>query len=579
MAAVIGGAAAPASAGDDYVKYYVVNSSYQGKPENLTEIAGRFLGDGARSVEIFNLNSGRKQPDGGRLTDASSLRAGWVLSLPWDGYGDEVKYGVLPDKVPSAPTKPKPKNDREKSAPKSPPKVPQAQVGAASKVPSKPPKQPRASKKGPCATGGSGGRSDWASLRLAAERAWPQSRGKGQRVAVIDSGVDGSLAPLSGHVAVGMDIVNGSGRGDTDCLGSGTAMAGLIVGQQGGGAGVKGVAPDCIVMPVRVTGADAKAQPADGASAIEAAVGAGATVIALGKYVDTAKPEVAKAMMAAVDRDVVVVSGASLGSVPINPDAKIGAGVLRVAGVGMDSQRAADYRSGGIDVVAPGINVSSIGITGVGSVAGSGTEYAVALTAGVAALVRAAYPDLTAQQVAQRLKLTSDKLSDSPPPDGRFGWGMINPAAAVTKVLPQEVANTDGAPREHAGKLISGSSGTRSTLLAVVTLVALAAALLLVFRIRRLLRDQSDEDDDDGGGPGPVATAPPAYAGHLPPAAAPLAPTVSRKPEHEAPPVEDEPDNGAPVTVPAGQPRDDEAEAAPKASVGGRSSQQRPETP
>jgi membrane-anchored mycosin MYCP len=558
--------AAPARAADEYVKYYAVTSAYQGKPENLTEIAGRFLGDGARSAEILNLNSGRKQPDNGRLTDPNRVKAGWLLVMPWDAVGGGVRYGVLPDKAPTTPVQPKSSKSQKKSSGKKQTTNPvtPAQVAAAASVPTKAPAPQRSAlKPGQCATAAaSSSRSDWASLRMAPDQAWPQSRGKGQMVAIVDSGVDGSLPVLSGHVAVGMDITTGKGRGDTDCLGSGTAMAGLIVAQPGKGSNVKGIAPEATVMPVRIAGNDAKAQPANAASAIEAAVGAGATVIALGNFVDTTQTEVAKAIMAAAAKDVVVVIGASLGSVPVNPDAKIGPGVLRVGGVGADSQRAADYRSGGIDVVAPGINVNSVGITGVGSVAGSGTPYAVALVAGTAALVRAAYPDLTAEQVAHRVEATSEKMSDTPQPDGRYGWGMISPAAAVSKVLSEEAGGGAGAGDKELAA--NTTSGGRTTLLALVTLVALAAAVLLIFRIRRIVSDQDDDGDDGddgdaGGSPPPAPAAPPLASANLPWMAPP-------RPEDKAAekPVEVAAASGGPA--PTGL-------ATPNASAGAKSPQ------
>ncbi|WP_433385966.1 S8 family serine peptidase [Micromonospora sp. KLBMP9576] len=585
MMALIVGAAAPASAADEYVKFYAVGSSYQGEPENLTSIAARFLNDGARSVEIRNLNTGRRQPDGGILRDPDRLRAGWLLVLPWDAVGEGVRYGVLPDKAPATPVEPKPDRPRATPTAKAPPTVSPARVAGAATVPSKA-LAPRRAKGGQCATrAASSSRSDWASLRLAADQAWPQSRGKGQLVAIIDSGVDGSLPALSGHVAVGMDIVSGSGRGDTDCLGSGTAMAALVVGQSTKGDGVKGVAPEATVMPVRVVGNDAKVQPADGAAAIEATVEAGATVIALGNFVDTTKPEVAKAIMAAVDRDVVVVVGASRASVPVNPDAAIGPGVLRVGGVAVDGQRAADYRGGGIDVVAPGVNVNSVGITGVGAVAGSGTQYAVAFVAGTVALVRAAYPDLNPEQVARRLQVTSDKMGDGAQPDGRYGWGMISPATAVTKVLPEE-AEAASSGREPDGKVTSGGSGGRSTLLAIVALVALAAAVLLVFRIRRLLRDETGDDEDDGDddAPRPVTAAPTGRSGTLPPASVPRAPSVSRQAGGDPPPPDggkpdpDDEQADSPASVVSAEPGTrGETVALPKASIGARSPQQRPD--
>lgn len=584
--ALIVGAVTPASAADEYVKFYVVKSSHQGKPENLTDIAARLLSDGARSVEIRNLNTGRRQPDGGVLKEPERLRAGWLLVLPWDAVGEGVRYGVLPDKAPTTPVETKPGKPKATPSGKVRPSVPPSRVAGAATVPSTAPTQ-RRPKGGQCATtAASSSRSDWASLRLAADQAWPQSRGKGQLVAIVDSGVDGSLPTLSGRVAVGMDIVSGSGRGDIDCLGSGTAMAGLVVGQSVKGSDVKGVAPDATVMPVRVMGNDAKDQPADGAAAIEATVEAGATVIALGNFVDTTKPEVAAAIKKAVDSDVVVVAGASRASVPVNPDAEIGRGVLRVGGVAVDGQRAADYRSGGIDVVAPGVNVNTGGITGVGAVSGSGTQYAVAFVAGTVALVRAAYPDLTPEQVAHRLQVTSDKLGGGAQPDGRYGWGMINPAAAVTKVLPEE-AEEASSGRNPDGQLTSGSSGGRSTLLAIVTLVALAAAVLLVFRIRRLLRDETSDDEDDGDddGPGPVTAAPPVRRGPLPPASVPRAPSVSRQAGDDPPPDGAKPDpddESADSTAPVasdGPGARAESMPQPKASIGAKSPQQRPDAP
>jgi len=50
--------------------------------DNLWDIAVRFLGDGERWQEIYDLNRGKPQPDGGRLTDPNLIYPGWVLALP-----------------------------------------------------------------------------------------------------------------------------------------------------------------------------------------------------------------------------------------------------------------------------------------------------------------------------------------------------------------------------------------------------------------------------------------------------------------------------------------------------------------
>jgi hypothetical protein len=58
--------------------------------DTLWDIASRELGDPLRWREIFDLNSGREQPDGGRLTSGALLRTGWVLDLP----ATETPYAV-----------------------------------------------------------------------------------------------------------------------------------------------------------------------------------------------------------------------------------------------------------------------------------------------------------------------------------------------------------------------------------------------------------------------------------------------------------------------------------------------------
>ena len=88
----------PASAAQPppIVKYYAVTSSYQGQPEFLFEIAQRYLGNGNRATDIFNLNKGRLEPDGNTVTDPTVIRPGWLLQLPDDATGDGVVYGVFP---------------------------------------------------------------------------------------------------------------------------------------------------------------------------------------------------------------------------------------------------------------------------------------------------------------------------------------------------------------------------------------------------------------------------------------------------------------------------------------------------
>jgi Bacterial transcriptional activator domain len=86
----------PAAAGDLVAagrteKIYVVQPPEGRFHESLWEIAERHLGNGRRYREIFDLNAGRRQPDGSELTIASLIRPGWVLLMPHDAHGPGIK--------------------------------------------------------------------------------------------------------------------------------------------------------------------------------------------------------------------------------------------------------------------------------------------------------------------------------------------------------------------------------------------------------------------------------------------------------------------------------------------------------
>ncbi|MET8161609.1 hypothetical protein ABZT47_35070 [Sphaerisporangium sp. NPDC005289] len=79
--------------GDDLIKVYVVRTAERngGRPDSLTAIAARTLGDVNRAGEIFQLNAGRPQSDGSSLRDPRELRPGWILRLPADANGPDVQ--------------------------------------------------------------------------------------------------------------------------------------------------------------------------------------------------------------------------------------------------------------------------------------------------------------------------------------------------------------------------------------------------------------------------------------------------------------------------------------------------------
>jgi type VII secretion-associated serine protease mycosin len=282
----------------------------------------------------------------------------------------------------------------------------------------------------------------WAQRRLAPERAWDLTRGANVIVAVVDTGVDGATPQLAGRVLRGSDLITSGGRGDTDCFGHGTFVAGIIAASPAAGAGFVGIAPEARILPVRVTNED-EGLPDVFAAGIRTAVDAGAKVINVSASTTAHDARLVEAVEYAESRDVVVVAAAAnvSGSAnsgefqPAYPAAL--PSVLAVAAVDATGQRASFSQPGPyIGLAAPGADVTSVGPGGPGHWQGSGTSYAAPFVAGVAALVRAYRPGLTAAQVRHRLKVTADRPTTVPDPS--LGWGIVNPHAALATVLPEE---------------------------------------------------------------------------------------------------------------------------------------------
>ena len=104
-------------------KIYVVQPPAGRFHESLWEIAQKFLGDGRRYREIFELNAGQIQPDGTKLTSASLIRPGWVLHMPRDARGPGIEVVTAPAQPgaePAAPgtaSQPAPASPRASQAP------------------------------------------------------------------------------------------------------------------------------------------------------------------------------------------------------------------------------------------------------------------------------------------------------------------------------------------------------------------------------------------------------------------------------------------------------------------------------
>ena len=334
--------------------------------------------------------------------------------------------------------------------------------------------------------------------------AWKLSRGDGQLVAVIDTGV--RPGPRLPNVDPGGDYVE-STDGLTDCDGHGTLVAGIVAGQPGND-GFSGVAPAARLVSIRAVSAKFSPQTGGGdpalaqasievaalASAIVHAADLGARVIDISEAVCLPgdRPVDQSALgaalrYAAVNKDAVIVAAAgntaSTGSVgdgsscQTNPltdmsrpeDPRNWSGVttvstpswwqpyvLSVASLTPQAEPSKFSMAGPwVGVAAPGENIVSVSNRDDGGLANglpndrqqeialSGTSYAAAYVSGVAALVRSKYPNLPAAQIMQRITATAHNGARAP--SDVVGAGALDPVAALSWELPPASAPS-GAP-------------------------------------------------------------------------------------------------------------------------------------
>ncbi len=212
----------------------------------------------------------------------------------------------------------------------------------------------------------------------------------------------------------------------------GTFVAGIIGADRHNDIGMKGISDQVEIMGVRVV-PDGDERDKDVANGIIYAVDNGAKVInmSFGKGISPDKRIVDKAVRYAEKKDVLLVHAAGNSSEDIDveenyPTAlyakrgffggkKYAKGWIEVGALGRlaDQNSVASFSNYGqksVDIFAPGHQVYSA-TPGDGYKFASGTSFAAPVVAGVAAIIRANFPSLSAQEVKEILMESGDEIT------------------------------------------------------------------------------------------------------------------------------------------------------------------------
>lgn len=288
----------------------------------------------------------------------------------------------------------------------------------------------------------------WHLKTLNVAGAWTYSSGEGVTVAVIDSGVDAGHVDLQGQVLKGLDLVDPEGDGDTDLVGHGTTVSAIIAGRGDDDSGVVGIAPKAKILPVRVLDRENRYDDAMiVARGVRWAVDNGARVINLSLGGNGSSPALAAALDYAFAKDVVVV--ACTGNVSASSSSGVWyparePGVIAVAGMEKDGNALWSGSITGKETVVTAPATQLVGARPDSSQDGywhvQGTSFAAPMVSGTAALIRSRWPTMSAAEVVNRIiKTAHDRGAQGR--DSQYGYGMIDPAGALTAEIPTVIRN------------------------------------------------------------------------------------------------------------------------------------------
>ncbi|MEM7305006.1 MAG: S8 family serine peptidase, partial [Pseudomonadota bacterium] len=300
----------------------------------------------------------------------------------------------------------------------------------------------------------------WALSKMRVKQAWELSRGSNRiKIAILDEGVQTSHPDLRGKIVDPYDAITNTNNQEPNAWdGHGTACAGIAAAITNNRQGIAGVAPNCMILPVRIAQGR---QNAPGwitnttiiARGIYMAVNRGADVLSNSWGGGAYNATIRRAFQYAIThgragKGCVVISAAGNSDVRrISYPAKYPESLACGASNQWDQRKSRTSRDGEtwwgsqygpeLDFLAPGVKIYTTDIRGGGGYGSgdyvpnfNGTSSATPNAAGVAALILSIDPHLKHWEVADILKLSARDLG----PRGRddqHGWGRIDALKAV----------------------------------------------------------------------------------------------------------------------------------------------------
>lgn len=323
---------------------------------------------------------------------------------------------------------------------------------------------------------------------------WEYTKGAGITVGVLDSGVEYTHDDLQNNLilpgyntvhgntdifpineTISTNPITGYSLNNAASEGHGTHVSGIVSATGSNNTGISGVAPEAMILPVKVTGnglvgtPDANNNLSDNNTmldGIQYAVNYGVNIINMSLQHFTYEPNLQRAINNASDVLFIVAAGndgLDLDTASIAdqyPGMYNCDNMITVANMRYDGYLASDSNYGGTThIAAPGEDILST-YPGNDYRFMSGTSMATPMVSGVAALIWSYYPNLTAIQVKQRI-ISSNNVSYSDKLSGKvISNGYLNAWYAFS--------NDSTHPRKLPVRNESGNSLTEKEIITLI---------------------------------------------------------------------------------------------------------------
>ena len=358
----------------------------------------------------------------------------------------------------------------------------------------------------------------WALQKISASSGWDKTQGNSTtKIAIIDTGVDYNHEDLQSKIWVNSGEISGNGIDDDnngyiddyngfdffngtlqnpslpfnkdtnkwvndsnaaiDDHAHGTCVAGIAGAISNNSVGVAGIDWNAKIVPLKALGSDGSGYISDIVVAIQYAADNNIAVVNLSLISDSYSSSLESIVNYAYGKGVIIAAAAGNDdSSNVLYPAKF-TNVLAVGASNSSDQKITPSMTGGIwgsnygpelDVVAPGINLYTTDISGVGGYSNGnylfdfgGTSGATPHVAGEAALLKAFFPSFSNSQIMSKIKSGADNIdSVNPSYSGLLGNGRIN----LEKTISFESSVSSSLNLSPASVIVGGSNTASVTI-------------------------------------------------------------------------------------------------------------------